>query len=89
MSNDDIVGRLCALEIFSMTALGLYLANSRNDPDYAKATALLEHLRNSISLLASPLPAAAKAAAEAYGNHLLETLAQNLRTMRGEDGQSH
>ena len=81
MKNGEIVGRLTALEVFSMTALGLYLANSRNDADYSKATALLDFLRQSVSNSASSLP---QAEAAKYAEYLVSTLAKNLKTMRGE-----
>ena len=32
MSNEELVGRIAALEVIAMTALGLHLVNSRNDP---------------------------------------------------------
>ena len=40
MSNEELAGRVCAIEVIAMMALGMYLANSRNDPDYQKAGAL-------------------------------------------------
>jgi hypothetical protein len=89
MTNDEISGRLCVLEVFSMTALGLYLANTRNDPDYGKAAALLQHLRDTVSSLANALPISARPAAESYADQLVARLSENLRTMRGEGGQSH
>jgi hypothetical protein len=72
-----------------MMAIGLYLANSRNDPDYSKAGALLEDLRQSSVSIASASGPAVKAAAQAYAEHLTSVLAENLRSMRGEGGQSH
>jgi hypothetical protein len=45
MNQNEIEGRLIVLEVFVITALALYLANSKNDPDYWKSTALLDHLR--------------------------------------------
>jgi len=84
MSNDEIAGRLVVLETFVMTSLGLYLANARNDPDYSKAEALLDHLRSTASTLASSLPIAAKLSAEGYADQLILTLTENLRAMRGE-----
>jgi hypothetical protein len=60
MTNDEIAGRLIVLEAFSMTALSLYLANARNDPDFSKAKALLDHLRVSVSSLATALPPTAR-----------------------------
>lgn len=89
MTNDEIAGRLVALEVFSMTALGLYLANSRNDPDYSIATAFIDHLRAAISSNAAVLPPGAKSAAEQYADHLVKVLAENVRQLRGESGQSH
>jgi hypothetical protein len=89
MNQDETSGRLIVLETFAMMALGLYLANSRNDPDYSKSAALLEDLRQSSVSIASASGPAVKAAAQAYSEHLTSILAENLRNMRGEGGQSH
>jgi hypothetical protein len=78
-----------APENFVMMSLGLYLANSRNDPDYSKSAALLENLRQSSVSIASAGGPAVQAAAQAYAEHLTSILAENLRSMRGEGGQSH
>lgn len=87
MTNDQIAGRLLALEIVSTTALGLYLANSRNDPDYSKAFALLDFLRQSVAHSAAPVPPDVKIEAARYTEHLVSILASNLQKMRGEVGQ--
>jgi hypothetical protein len=89
MTNDEIAGRLVVLEAFSMTALGLYLANARNDPDFSKAAALLDHLKGTASSLAAGLPPTAKSAAETYADHLISVLTENLRSMRGEGTPPH
>jgi hypothetical protein len=89
MSNDEIEGRLAALEVFTMTAFGLYLANARNDPDYSKAGVLLDHTRAAVTSLATALPAEAQKAANDYADHLISVLQENLRSLRGEGGQSH
>jgi hypothetical protein len=88
MSNDEIIGRLAVLEVFAMTGLGLYLAIAR-DPDYSHATALLESTRRAVANLTVALSPAAQAAAADYSDHLLTMLADNLRKLRGEDGQPH
>jgi hypothetical protein len=89
MTSDEIAGRLVALEVFSMAALGLYLANSRNDPDYSKANAILEHVKRTIASTARTVSPAAKAAADQYADQLIATLKSNLRTMREEGGRPH
>jgi hypothetical protein len=89
MSNDEIIARLAVLEVFTMTAFGLYLAIARDDPDYSNATALLESTRQAVANLTAPLSPAAETAANAYADHLLSILAENLRNLRGEDGRSH
>jgi hypothetical protein len=89
MTNDEIVGRLAVLEVLSMTALGLYLANARNDPDHEKATALLDHTRTAVANLAAALPPETQAAARQYADQLLSNLAQNIRVLRGEGGPSN
>jgi hypothetical protein len=89
MDQNEVSGRLIVLETFVMTALGLYLSNSRNDPDYSKAAGILEHLRETSSLVASASGPAVRTAAQTYSEHLTSVLAENLRSMRGEGGQSH
>lgn len=89
MSNDEIAGRLHTLEHFAMAALGLYLANSRNDPDYSKATALLDYLRSSAVASSAKLSPGAQQAVKDYADHLVSELRANVRTLRGEGGQSH
>jgi hypothetical protein len=89
MTDDEISGRLVALEILAMMSLGLYLANTRNDPDYSKARALLDHMKAAIRNQAQVLPPAAQMAAQQYGNQLLGTVLENLRVLRGEGGTTH
>ena len=69
-----------------MMALGIYLANSRNDPDYQKAGAVIEAMRQSIAANAKALSAPAQAAALRHGQHLLDIVSGNLRSLRGEGG---
>jgi hypothetical protein len=57
MSNEELVGRIAALEVIAMTALGLQLANARNDPDYQKSGALLVDMRDALDTQAATLPA--------------------------------
>ena len=87
MSNDELAGQIAAVEVIAMMALGMYFANSRNDPDYSKAGALIEHMRHSIAQKAASLPLAARAHAVGHGNALLDTVSQNLPALRGEGGQ--
>jgi hypothetical protein len=90
MHSDEVSARLIVLETFVMMAVGLYLANSRNDPDYSKVTALIEHLKaTSISNAAALASAPVQAAAERYAGHLTSILAHEIRSLRGEGGQSH
>jgi hypothetical protein len=49
MSNEEIVGRIAALEVIAMTALGLHLVNIRNDPDHQRSGILLATMRDAIS----------------------------------------
>ena len=48
MSNEELVGRMAALEVIAMTALGLHLANARHDPDYPKSGQLLASIREAL-----------------------------------------
>lgn len=86
MDNDELAGRMIALEAFTMTALALYLTNARNDPDYSKAGALLEQLRDTATGLASDQPPTVRNACQEHADGLIATLRQNLRVMRGEGG---
>jgi hypothetical protein len=83
MSNDEIVGRLAVLEVFTMTAFGLCLPNAR-DP-----TTLLDSTRGAVSSLVTALPPQAQSAAHQYADHLVATLAGNLGRLRGQGGESH
>jgi hypothetical protein len=87
VTNDELAGQLLAVEVIAMTALGMYLANARNDPDYQKAAALIEHMRESIARKAHDLSLTARTHAVGHGNQLLDTVSQNLRMLRGEGGQ--
>ena len=89
MNDDEVSARLIVLEVFAMSALGLYLANSRNDPDYSKAAALLDDLRKSSFVNAAPAGPVVQMAAKQYADHLASILAENIRHLRGEGGKSH
>jgi hypothetical protein len=87
MSNEELMGRIAALEVIAMTSLGLCVANVRNDPDYQKARALLATMRDALNTQAATLPNEARDHASSYGNHLLDAVAKNLRVLRGEVSQ--
>ena len=89
MSTDEVAARLIVLEVFSTTALGLYLANSRNDPDYEKARAFLEDLKSAVQQHAERLPEKAQIGAKLYAQQLVDNLSSSVRDLRGEGGQSH
>jgi hypothetical protein len=50
MTTEEVVGRIAVLEVIAMTALGLNLANVRNDPDYKKSGALLATMREALKV---------------------------------------
>jgi hypothetical protein len=85
MSNEELVGRVAALEVIAMTALGLHLANARQDPDYRKSGRFLANMRDALNAQAATLPVEAQKHATGYGNHLLDAVANNLRFLRGDD----
>ena len=87
MSNEELVGRVAALEVIAMTALGLCVANARNDPDYQKARSLLATMRDALKTQSATLPDEARDHASSYGNHLLDAVAKKLRVLRGEVSQ--
>ena len=85
MSNEELVGRIAALEVIAMTALGLHLANTRHDPDYQKTGQFLGRMRMAVDAQAATLPVEAQKHATSYGKHLLDAVASNLRLLRGDD----
>jgi hypothetical protein len=56
LSNEELVGRMAALEVIAMTALGMHLANARNDPDHHRSGVLLTTMRDSLRTQAETLP---------------------------------
>ena len=68
MSNDEMVGRMAALEVIAMTALGLHLVNSRNDPDHQRSGVLLATMRDALRTQAATLPTEAQQHTICYGN---------------------
>lgn len=89
MNNDEISARLIVLETFAMSALGLYLANSRNDPDYSKAAALIDYLKQSAISNSAATDPSVQNATQQYAEHLTSILMNSIRNLRGEDSRSH
>ena len=87
MTNDELAGRLLAVETIAMTALGLYLSNNRNDPDFQKSAALIEGIREAIAGNSRRLSNAAADHAISSGEELLAAVAENLRPLRGHSGR--
>jgi len=87
MSNEELEGRVAALEVIAMTALGFCVANTHNDPDYRKARAIIASMRDALETHAATLPPAARDYVTSYGNRLMDAVAKNLRVLRGEVGQ--
>jgi len=85
MSNEEMVGRVAALEVIAMTALGLHLANVRRDPDYQKSGQFLARMRRAVEEQAATLPLEAQRHATGYGNYLLDAVANNLRLLCGDE----
>ena len=79
MSNEEMAGRMAALEVVAMTALGLHLANSRNDPDHQRSGVLLATMRDALRTQAATLPTEAQKHTICYGDHLLDAVAQLYR----------
>jgi len=77
MSNEELVGRIAALEVIAMTALGLNL----------KSGALLATMRQALKSQAATLPAEAQKHAIRYGSHLLDAVEKKVRARGGEGGQ--
>ena len=88
MSNDEMVGRIAALEVIAMTALGLHLVKLRHDPGHRRSGVLLATMRDALRTQAATLPTEAQQHAICYGNHLLDAVEQNLpRGLGKEAGQ--
>ena len=79
MSNEEMMGRIAALEVIAMTALGLHLANIRNDPDHQKSGAVLATMRDALRTQAATLPTEAQKHTICYGDHLLDAVGQLYR----------
>jgi hypothetical protein len=88
MTEDEVSARLIVLEVFAMTGIALYLANSRNDPDHSKAKALLDHMKQTVqdSRFQS---SGEKVTATRYAAELADQVLQNLRALHGEGGATH
>ena len=84
---EELKGCLLANETIAMMALGMYLGNVKNDPDYEKAQAAIEHMRSAIRTDARKLSPAARNSAESHGEHLLSVVIENLRSLRGKSGR--
>jgi len=89
MESNEVAARLIVLETFAMTALGMFLANAGNDPDFSKATALIEHLKQASVANAAAASPQVQALAKGYSDHLSSILAENLRGLRGSPGRPH
>ena len=79
MSNEEMMGRMAALEVIAMTALGLHLANIRNDPDHQKSGVVLATMRDALRTQAAALPTEAQKHTICYGDHLLDAVGQLYR----------
>lgn len=79
----DLKGRLVALEAFALTSLGLYLSNSRNDPGFEKARALLDFIRQTAAQEAEALDPDARRAALHHSDDLASRVLENLRLLHG------
>jgi hypothetical protein len=87
MSNEEMMGRIAALEVIAMTGLGLHLVNIRNDPDHQRSGVLLATMRDALRTQAATLPTEAQKHTIGYGNRLLDAVGQNLSGLRGEARQ--
>lgn len=89
MTNDELLGRLTALELIAMTALGLVFANVGNDPDSSKKKAVLQSMLQALREAEQKLPPDAAQEARRYGESLLQTVGGNLLALTRTGGQSH
>jgi hypothetical protein len=84
LTNEQLEGRLKAVEVFAMTALGLYLASARNHPE---AKALFNALSNVVETETQTMTEGAAQSARHTVRELVENLSRNLPLLHGE--QSH
>jgi len=73
-------GRLAALESLTMMFAGIVLAQAPNDPDHAKAIAIMDEVRNAAQQRGQDTECAAQSAAAA--DDLLSSLSENLGLLR-------
>ena len=81
LTNEQLEGRLKAVEVFAMTALGLYLAGARNRP---KAEALLDALRDVVETETKTMPEAAAQSARDTVREIADNLSRNLPLLHVE-----
>jgi hypothetical protein len=79
MSNEELVGRIAALEVIAMTALGLYLAHARDESDYQTDGILLASMWDALKSQAATLSTEARKHVLVYGNRLLDAVEKNCR----------
>jgi hypothetical protein len=91
MSNSDelarLAGRLSALEALTMMFAGIVLAQAPNDPDRAKAVAILDEVRRTALRRGEEHGCAAESAVAA--DELLSSLSESLSLLRrGLEGEA-
>lgn len=84
MTLDEISGRLVAVEVIAVAALGLCLANTRNDPDGAKTDGLLQSLQNTVEAMAVGLSPDVQYHARAQARLLLAQARQSVQGLGGQ-----
>jgi len=90
MESDRIVVRIAVLENLCVAALGMYLANVRNDPDFSKSRALLDSLQAEGEQSISHLPEPMRREGALVQKSLLDRIRNNLAALHGGPAvQSH
>jgi hypothetical protein len=90
MANERLIVRIAVLENLCVAALGLYLANVRNDPDFSKSYALLDALQQDGEGGIAHFPEPTRTEGAAVLRDLLNRVRQSLpRLHGGPPVQSH
>ena len=84
----ELEGQIAVLEVVNVVTLGLYLANTKNDPNFERARALLDFIRDfALKKTAEDLPSPeARQAAARYTDSLLSQVLESVPHLRGSNG---
>jgi len=85
MDEERLIARFGALENVCVITLALCLANSRNDPDFSKAEALLAALERDGHAGMAHLSPEVQQEGRVYLSNLLRMVLRTIPALRGDD----